>query len=209
MISFLRHCPQSTDKLASSLRSIRVLPRFARLRIHHLPSLRHIRTPATCSGTLVFWGYSSSQWSSGICESTSRRRPPKCFHYLEKGALEVEAIVQTNDGRWAPFKVKLTEGRADKGARNLLRVAERVDPERMGEEAALGVIVGSGYGYAREDGVSVIPLGVSGRENDGTCHHGPPARSLNNAIIHSPSSLNRRRNRRLALRACRIPFAKR
>ena len=84
------------------------------------------------------------------------------FHYREKGGLEVDAIVQANDGRWAAFEVKLGEGRADEGARNLLRLADKVDPERMGEPAALGVIVSSGYGYTREDGVSVIPIGALG-----------------------------------------------
>ena len=84
------------------------------------------------------------------------------FHYREKGGLEVDAIVQANDGRWAAFEVKLGEGRADVGARNLIRLAARVDPERMGEPAALGVIVSSGYGYTREDGVSVIPIGALG-----------------------------------------------
>ena len=84
------------------------------------------------------------------------------FHYREKAGLEVDAIVQCNDGRWAAFEVKLGEGRVDRGARNLLRLAERVDPERMGEPAVLGVIVSSGYGYTREDGVSVIPLGALG-----------------------------------------------
>ena len=54
-------------------------------------------------------------------------------------------------------RFKLGEGRVDKGARNLLRLAERVDPERMGEPAVLEVIVSSGYGYTRKDGVSVIP----------------------------------------------------
>ena len=84
------------------------------------------------------------------------------FHYREKGGLEVDAIVQANDGRWAAFEVKLGEGRADAGAANLLRLAQRVDPKRMGEPAALGVIVSSGYGYTREDGVSVIPIGALG-----------------------------------------------
>ena len=36
------------------------------------------------------------------------------FHYREKGGLEVDAIVQRNDGRWAAFvEVKLGEGRVD------------------------------------------------------------------------------------------------
>ena len=84
------------------------------------------------------------------------------FHYREKGGLEVDAIVQAADGRWAAFEVKLGEGRADDGAANLLRLAERVDPARMGEPVALGVIVSTGYGYTREDGVSVIPIGALG-----------------------------------------------
>ena len=84
------------------------------------------------------------------------------FHYREKTGLEVDAIVQGNDGRWAAFEVKLGEGRADEAADNLLRLAQKVDPDRMGPPAALGVIVSSGYGYTREDGVSVIPIGALG-----------------------------------------------
>ena len=84
------------------------------------------------------------------------------FHYRESGGLEADAIVQSNDGRWAAFEVKLGEGRTDGAARNLLRLADRVDPNRMGKPGALGVIVSSGYGYTREDGVSVIPIGALG-----------------------------------------------
>lgn len=46
--------------------------------------------------------------------------------------------------------------------RNLLRLAERVDPEVVGPPQALGVIVASGYGYTRPDGVGVIPIGALG-----------------------------------------------
>ncbi|MDE2943261.1 MAG: DUF4143 domain-containing protein [Gemmatimonadota bacterium] len=84
------------------------------------------------------------------------------FHYREKAGLEVDAIIQCNDGRWAAFEVKLGEGRVDEAADNLLRLARKVDPERMGKPAALGVIVSSGYGYTREDRVSVIPVGALG-----------------------------------------------
>jgi len=73
-----------------------------------------------------------------------------------------DAIVQGNDGRWGAFEVTLGEERADEAADNLLRLAEKVDPDRMGKPAALGVIVSSGYGYTREDGVSVIPIGALG-----------------------------------------------
>ncbi len=84
------------------------------------------------------------------------------FHYRDKGGLEVDAIVQTFDGRWAAFEIKLGANRADEAARNLLRLADRVDPKRMGRAGALAVIVGSGYAYTREDGVAVIPIGALG-----------------------------------------------
>ncbi len=84
------------------------------------------------------------------------------FHYREDGRLEVDAVVQARDGRWAAFEMKLGPKMVEEGARNLLRLAERVDPERVGPPQALGVIVASGYGYRRPDGVWVIPMGALG-----------------------------------------------
>ena len=65
-------------------------------------------------------------------------------------------------GRWAAFEIKLGAGRVDEAARTLLKFADRVDTERCGKPAALGVIVGSGYGYSRPDGVGVITRGGVG-----------------------------------------------
>ena len=50
----------------------------------------------------------------------------------------------------------------DEAAVALRNFADRVDTSRTGRPAALAVIVGSGYGYVREDGVQVIPLGCLG-----------------------------------------------
>ena len=58
--------------------------------------------------------------------------------------------------------MKLGPGLVDEGADALLRFADRVDTSKRGEPAALGVIVGSGYGYTRDDGVQVIPIGALG-----------------------------------------------
>ena len=84
------------------------------------------------------------------------------FHYREDGRLEVDAVVQGRDGRWAAFEVKLGPRAVEEGARNLLRLAERVDPDVVGPPRALGVIVASGYGHVRPDGVGVIPIGALG-----------------------------------------------
>ncbi len=86
----------------------------------------------------------------------------RVFHYRDNTGLEVDAVVDAGPGRWAAFEIKLGTGRIDDGARTLLKFADRVDTERCGEPATLGVIVGSGYAYTRPDGVGVIPVGALG-----------------------------------------------
>jgi hypothetical protein len=83
-------------------------------------------------------------------------------HYRDGGGLEVDAIVEAADGRWMAFEVKLGQGQVDEAADSLRRFAERVDTTRCGAPALLGVIVATGYGYRRQDGVAVIPLGALG-----------------------------------------------
>jgi hypothetical protein len=80
-------------------------------------------------------------------------------HYRDNTGLEVDAIVHLGDGRWAAFEVKLGARQVDAGADSLLRFAARVDTAKVGTPAALAVITGTGYGYQRDDGVSVIPIG--------------------------------------------------
>lgn len=84
------------------------------------------------------------------------------FHYRDSSGLEVDAIVEGLDGRWAAFEVKLDSSRVDEAAANLLKFAARIDSAANGEPAALGVIIGTGYGFVREDGVQVIPIGALG-----------------------------------------------
>ena len=54
------------------------------------------------------------------------------FHYRDNTGLEVDAIVDAGPGRWGAFEIELGASRADEAARNLLRLAERVDPGRSG-----------------------------------------------------------------------------
>lgn len=119
-------------------------------------------TPARLLRDLDFLGFLFESMVIRDLRVYAQAADAEVFHYREKAGLEVDAIVQGNDGRWGAFEVKLGEGRADEAADNLLRLAQKVDRDRMGKPAALGVIVSSGYGYTREDGVSVIPIGALG-----------------------------------------------
>ena len=82
--------------------------------------------------------------------------------YRDSGGLEVDAIVEAGDGRWMAFEVKLGQGQIDAAAASLERFAARIDTARCGSPALLGVIVATGYGYRRKDGVAVIPIGALG-----------------------------------------------
>ncbi len=84
------------------------------------------------------------------------------LHYRDNTDLEVDAVVQTRQGDWCAFEVKLGGGQIDAAAATLLKFRERIDVEAVGEPKSLGVIVSTGYGYRRSDGVCVIPIGAIG-----------------------------------------------
>jgi hypothetical protein len=84
------------------------------------------------------------------------------LQYRDSNGLEVDAIIETADGRWAAFEIKLGPGLLDQGAESLKRFARQIDTDKCGSPAALGVITGTGYGYVRDDGINVIPIGALG-----------------------------------------------
>jgi len=84
------------------------------------------------------------------------------YHYRDNTGLEVDALVETRQGGWCAFEAKLGAGQVDAAAAALLRLRDRIDPEKSGRPSMLGVIVSTGYGYVRGDGVAVIPIGALG-----------------------------------------------
>ena len=69
------------------------------------------------------------------------------FHYREKEGLEVDAVVEAADGRWAAFEIKLGERWVEDGARSLRKLAKRMAHSDHDKPSALAVIVPNGYGY--------------------------------------------------------------
>jgi hypothetical protein len=72
--------------------------------------------------------------------------------------IEVDAIVQRGDGRWAGFEIKLGDARIDEGANALLTLENIIDHDRTPHASSLNVITSSGFPYRRNDGVNVIPI---------------------------------------------------
>lgn len=54
----------------------------------------------------------------------------------------------------------IRDPRVYEAAENLLRFAERIDTKKSGPPQTLGVIVATGMGYRRPDGVAVLPIGA-------------------------------------------------
>jgi hypothetical protein len=74
--------------------------------------------------------------------------------------MEVDAIIEYPDGKWAAFEVKMGFSAQDEAAKNLLAFAKKIDQEKMGPPAALTVITANGVALRRKDGVNVVPLSV-------------------------------------------------
>jgi len=86
----------------------------------------------------------------------------RLFACRDETGLEADAVIEMPDGRWAAFEVKLGHGDVKTAAARLIKLRDRVDPRLAGEPLALGVITATGYGYMREDGIAVIPIGALG-----------------------------------------------
>lgn len=88
-------------------------------------------------------------------------------YYRDSDGLEVDAVIELRDGRWAALEVKLGESQAAAAAASLNRLARKVEANQAVRNPApefLAVIVGAGE-YARYDrdlGVHVIPLTCMG-----------------------------------------------
>ncbi|MDQ3095991.1 MAG: DUF4143 domain-containing protein [Actinomycetota bacterium] len=84
-------------------------------------------------------------------------------HYRDSDGLGVDVIIQARGGGWGAFEVKLGGERAiEDAAAGLLKFAAKVDTTKVCEPAVLGIITATGYGYARPDGVIIVPIGALG-----------------------------------------------
>jgi predicted AAA+ superfamily ATPase len=79
-------------------------------------------------------------------------------YYRDDNGLEVDIIIEGDDGAWAAFEIKLGQDLLDDAATHLVRFSEKIDTERMGKPASLVILTGSGYAYTRRDGVHVVPI---------------------------------------------------
>ena len=81
------------------------------------------------------------------------------YHYRDKSGLEADAIIHLGDGRWAAIEVKLGSHDLNDAAKNLLKLSAKVDSSNGKGPSFLMIITGTEFGYLRDDGVYVVPIG--------------------------------------------------
>lgn len=89
----------------------------------------------------------------------------KVSYYRDRYGLEVDIVIHLDDGRYALCEVRLGENEADKAADNLNKleslIKERIEKGNIQRSppAFKMVLTGGEFGYRRDDGVLVIPIG--------------------------------------------------
>lgn len=88
----------------------------------------------------------------------------QAYYYLDTDGDEVDVIIETRDGKFAAFEVKLGVGAIDEAVVSLNKFKNKLTDKKQSDLISLNVITGSGFAYTRPDGVNVIPLGALGIE---------------------------------------------
>ena len=90
----------------------------------------------------------------------------KVSYYRDRYGLEADGVLHLNDGRYALIEFKLGSNEIEEGATHLCEIENLVKEYNKKEKQCplrtpdLKIIITAGeYGYRREDGVLVIPIG--------------------------------------------------
>ena len=83
------------------------------------------------------------------------------FHYRDSNGLECDAVLHLHNGSYGLIEIKLGgETLIEEGAKNLKRLADKIDTTKMKNPSFMMVLTAVGqYAYMRKDGVMVVPIG--------------------------------------------------
>ncbi|MBQ7159873.1 MAG: ATP-binding protein [Treponema sp.] len=90
----------------------------------------------------------------------------KVSYYRDRYGLEADAVLHLNDGRYALIEFKLGQSEIELGAKHLCQIEELIkkynEPEKqcpLRLPDLKMILTASQYGYKRDDGILVIPIG--------------------------------------------------
>ncbi len=90
----------------------------------------------------------------------------KIYYYHDNSDLEVDCVIQLNNGNYGLIEFTLGSTEEEKGAKNLLKIDKLIKDKRKSktdvnipEPSFLAIVTGGKFAYTREDGIKVIPIG--------------------------------------------------
>ena len=96
----------------------------------------------------------------------SYARGGRVSYYHDRHNLEADAVLHLEDGRYALIEFKLGQTEVEVGAHHLCKIEKLIDEYNKNEKQCplrkpdlKLVITGTKYGYRRDDGVFVVPIG--------------------------------------------------
>lgn len=79
--------------------------------------------------------------------------------YRDKNGLEIDAIIELDNGKWGAIEIKLgSQESIEEAANNLIKLSNLVDTQIENKPSFLMVLTATKYAYRRDDGVYVVPL---------------------------------------------------
>ncbi len=90
----------------------------------------------------------------------AERMGGKVYHFRDKAGLECDAVIHLRNGEYGLVEVKLGGDKLiAEGAASLLKLAGKIDTDRMKKPAFMMVLCGvAPYAYKRKDGVIIVPV---------------------------------------------------
>jgi predicted AAA+ superfamily ATPase len=81
-------------------------------------------------------------------------------HYRDSSGLEIDAVLERHDGKWAAVEVKLGgEAAMEAAAANFAKLRARLTPAKLANLASMTVLTAGRHSYRRADGINVVALG--------------------------------------------------
>jgi predicted AAA+ superfamily ATPase len=80
------------------------------------------------------------------------------YHYRDEKNLEVDAIIQLDNGNWGAVEIKLGDFEFDAAAKHLLELKRKMADQAEPCVFLLILTATGGAAYTRDDGVHVVPL---------------------------------------------------
>ena len=85
----------------------------------------------------------------------------KVSHYRDRNGLECDAVIHLRNGTYGLVEVKIGgETLIEEGAKNLKRLASKINTDNMGKPAFLMILTALGsYAFKRSDDIWIVPIG--------------------------------------------------